>query len=99
MWGRGGGGGRGAFTRLGHERQDLLSPWNACVHRLDLGLQSHPKEFLGNGVKTMLTPRGKSPVPEKKFPVGWALNTNNSFLFFYLHLFSTIEHVSHEKAL
>ena len=41
-----------AFTRLGHEHQDLLSPWrwnrwNACVHRLDLGLYSHPKEFWG----------------------------------------------------
>ena len=35
-----------AFTRLGHERQDLLR-WNACVHRLDLGLYSHPKEFWG----------------------------------------------------
>ena len=23
--------------------------WNACVHRVDLGLYSHPKEFLGNG--------------------------------------------------
>ena len=22
-------------------------PWSACVHRLDLGLYSHPKEFLG----------------------------------------------------
>ena len=22
--------------------------WNGCVHRLDLGLYSHPKEFLGN---------------------------------------------------
>ena len=22
--------------------------WNACVHRLDLGLYSHPKEFLGD---------------------------------------------------
>ena len=22
--------------------------WNACVHRLDLGLYSHPKEFWGN---------------------------------------------------
>ena len=33
-----------AFTRLGHERQDLLSPCdeNACMHRLDLGLYSHP---------------------------------------------------------
>ena len=26
--------------------------WNVCVHRLDLGLYSHPKEFLGNGVRT-----------------------------------------------
>ena len=26
--------------------------WNACVHRLDLGLYSHPKQFLGNGVRT-----------------------------------------------
>ena len=27
--------------------------WNACVHRLDLGLYSHPKEFLGDGVRTV----------------------------------------------
>ena len=26
--------------------------WNACVHRLDLGLYSHLKEFWGNGVRT-----------------------------------------------
>ena len=39
--------------------------WNACVHRLpDLSLYSHPKEFLGNGVRTMLTPREKSPLLE-----------------------------------
>ena len=34
-----------AFTCLGHECQDLLTlcdGWNACVHRLDLGLYSHP---------------------------------------------------------
>ena len=44
--------------------------WNACVHRLDLGLYSHPKEFLG-GVEfePMLTPREKSPLPEN-FPRG-----------------------------
>ena len=35
-----------AFTRLGHERQDLLSPCDE-MHTLDLGLYSHPKEFLG----------------------------------------------------
>ena len=34
--------------------------WNACVHRLDLGLYSHPKEFLGNGVST----RVNSLLPE-----------------------------------
>ena len=34
------------FTRLGHERQDFLSVrWNVCVHRLNLGLYPHPKEF------------------------------------------------------
>ena len=26
--------------------------WNAYVHRLDLGLYSPPKEFLGSGVRT-----------------------------------------------
>ena len=26
--------------------------WNACRHRLDLGLYSHLKEFWGNGVRT-----------------------------------------------
>ena len=33
--------------------------WNACVHRLDLGLYSHPKEFLGNGVRTRVNSKGK----------------------------------------
>ena len=42
--------------------------WNACVHRLDLGLYALPKEFWGNGVRTMLTPREKSPLPEKFSP-------------------------------
>ena len=26
--------------------------WNACLHRQDLGLYSHPKEFWGNGVRS-----------------------------------------------
>ena len=26
--------------------------WNTCVHRLDLDLYSHLKEFIGNGVGT-----------------------------------------------
>ena len=35
-----------AFTRLGHERQDLLSPCDGMhVCGLDLGLYSHPKQF------------------------------------------------------
>ena len=38
--------------------------WNACVHRLDLGLYSHPKEFQGMESEPMLTPREKSPLPE-----------------------------------
>ena len=39
--------------------------WNACVHRLELGLYSHPKEFLGGmEFEPMLTPREKSPLPE-----------------------------------
>ena len=40
--------------------------WNACVHRLDLGLYSLPKEFGGMESEAMLTPREKSPLQEKK---------------------------------
>ena len=39
--------------------------WNACVHRLDLALYSHPKEFGGMESEPMLTPREKSPLPEE----------------------------------
>ena len=35
--------------------------WNACVHRLDLSLCSHPKEFLGNGVRTHVNSKRKIP--------------------------------------
>ena len=35
--------------------------WNACVHRLDLGLYSHPKEFRGNGIRTHVNSEGKIP--------------------------------------
>ena len=35
--------------------------WNACVHRLDLGLYSHPEEYLGNGVRTHANCKGKIP--------------------------------------
>ena len=35
--------------------------WNACVHRLDLSLYSHLKEFWGNGVRTHANSKGKIP--------------------------------------
>ena len=35
--------------------------WKACEHRLDLGLYSHPKDFLGNGVRTHVNSEGKIP--------------------------------------
>ena len=35
------------------------------MHRLDLGLYSHPKEFFGGmEFEPMLTPREKSPLPK-----------------------------------
>ena len=44
--------------------------WNACVHRLDLGLYSHPKEFFffppWNGVRTHVNSKGKIPSTGKK---------------------------------
>ena len=39
--------------------------WNACVHRLDLGLYSYPKEFLGNGVRSHVNSKGKIPCTGK----------------------------------
>ena len=36
--------------------------WNACVHRLDLGLYSHPKEFWGMESGPMLTSSEESPL-------------------------------------
>ena len=42
--------------------------WNVCVHRLDFGLYSHPKEFRGeNGVRTHVNSKGKKPSTGKKF--------------------------------
>ena len=35
--------------------------WNACVHRLDLSLYSHPKEIWGNGVGTHTNSKEKNP--------------------------------------
>ena len=39
--------------------------WNACAHRLDLGLYSHPKEFGAMESELMLTAREISSLPEK----------------------------------
>ena len=36
--------------------------WNACVHRLDLGLYSHLKEVFGMESEPMLTPREEFPL-------------------------------------
>ena len=42
--------------------------WTACVHRLDLGLYSHPKELGGGGVgvRTHVNSKGKLPSTGKK---------------------------------
>ena len=40
---------------------------NACMHRLDPGLYSHPKEFWENEVRTHVYSKGKIPtIGEKK---------------------------------
>ena len=44
--------------------------WNACVHRLNLGLYSHPKEFWGNGVRTHANSMGKIISTGKILPRG-----------------------------
>ena len=53
-----------AFTRLGHECQEILNlddGMHTCAQRLDLGLYSHLKDFLGNGASTHLNSKGKIP--------------------------------------
>ena len=42
--------------------------WNACEHRLDLGLYSHPKELWANGVRTHVHSTGKNPLYWKNSP-------------------------------
>ena len=44
--------------------------WNACVHRLDISLYSHQKEFWGNGVRTQVNSKGKIPFAGKILPRG-----------------------------
>ena len=59
-----------AFTRLGHERQDLLSPCNGmhmCTDYTSIHIVIR-KSFGGMEPEPMLTPREKSPLPEKFSP-------------------------------
>ena len=44
--------------------------WNARVHRLDLRLYSHPKEYIWNGVRTHVNSREKIPSAGKILPRG-----------------------------
>ena len=41
---------------------------NACVHRLDLGIHSHPKRFWENGVRTYVNSKGITPSTGKILP-------------------------------
>ena len=58
-----------AFTRQGHERQELLSSCDG-MHRLDLGLCSHPTEFWGNGVRTHVNSKENISSTGKNLPRG-----------------------------
>ena len=44
--------------------------WNAWVHRLDLGLYSHPKEFLGEWSLNPCSLQGENPLYRKSSPDG-----------------------------
>ena len=50
-----------AFIPLGHGLSGSFKSmrWNACVHRPDLSLYSHPKEFWGNRVRNHVNSKGK----------------------------------------
>ena len=53
-----------AFTRLGHECQDVFSPYDGMY--MYLGLYSNPKGFSRNGVRTHVNSKGKIPSTGKK---------------------------------
>ena len=42
--------------------------WNACVHRLDLNLYSHPKEFFGERSQNPCQLQEKNPLYQKRPP-------------------------------
>ena len=39
--------------------------WNACVHKLDFGIYSHPKECWRNGFRNHINFKGKKPSHQK----------------------------------
>ena len=61
---------RHAFTRLGHQCQDLVSPCDRMHVCIDwtLFLYPHPKGFVGNGVRTP-PPYPPSPPPPPPPPL------------------------------
>ena len=63
-----------AFTRLGHECQDLLSPchgMHVCTDYRPRFILSSERVFLGgNGVRTHVNSKGKISSTGKKFPRG-----------------------------
>ena len=80
--------------------------WNASVHKLDLGLYSHPKECWGNGVRTHINSNGTNPLyhenstqrriePTTLHPAGqWAQHTINE-LFLPQHQPTRLEDLQH----
>ena len=62
------------YVCLGHECQDFGGPWNACVHRLDLGLHSHPQELWGVESNLVLTQRKICPQRDRS-DKGWTCDT------------------------
>ena len=50
-----------AFSPLGHEIQNRVSPCDGMHECTDLGLYSRPKEFLRNAARTHVNSMGKIP--------------------------------------
>ena len=80
------------LSRIGMSGSSESMPGNTCVHRLDLGLCSHAKKFLGTESEPMLTPREKSPLPESSSRVKPAMGDRNSLLV-VLDSLSTVSRV------
>ena len=84
--------------------------WNACVHRLDLGLYSHPKDWWergggggGDGVRNHVSSKGKIPstVGSEKVEAHDAASSRTASPTHYLpsELFrpSTVRNQFHDK--